>query len=376
MTAMTPERRDWLALSLLPGMGPTRWQRVLDLENDPRLLLDPQRVSAYQLRLPATTRDALEAWWHQRADDRFCRRVMQVAAQIEHHHIELIDWTAADYPTALRAIHGPPPLLYLRGQRQALGARQVAIVGSRNASREGLDNAYRFAADLAGLGYAVTSGLALGIDAAAHRGAVDVEGTTIAVLATGVDDVYPRQHRSLATAICERGALVSEMPPGTPPRAPHFPRRNRIITGLSAGVLVVEASLRSGSLISARHALEQGREVFAIPGSIHNPQARGCNQLLRQGARLVETVRDILEELPGWDGTEPTLGQAALPASLSNDLSADEALVLNAAGFAPSSSDELCERTGLSADRLLQAVLILEMQGLLATVPGGYQRVT
>ncbi|WP_158227121.1 DNA-processing protein DprA [Mangrovitalea sediminis] len=376
MTAMTPDRRDWLALSLLPGMGPTRWQRILDLDGDPRLLLDASQVSGRGLRLPEPTREALDAWWNGKVGNRFYRRVVQVAATVERLGIELIDWAAPDYPTALRAIHGPPPLLYLRGRREALAARQVAIVGSRNATREGLDNATRFAAELARLGFAVTSGLALGIDAAAHRGAVEAGGTTIAVLATGVDEIYPRQHCHLAAALCQQGALVSEMPPGTPPRAPHFPRRNRIITGLSCGVLVVEASLRSGSLISARHALEQGRDVFAVPGSIHNPQARGCNQLLRQGARLVESVQDIVEELPGWEAPSQPPGRATLSSPPNCDLSPDEALVLGASGFSPSSSDELCERTGLSAERLLQAVLMLEMQGLLATVPGGYQRIS
>ena len=376
MTAMTPDRLDWLALSLLPGMGPTRWQRILDLDGDPRLLLDASQVSGRGLRLPEPTREALDAWWNGRRNDRFYRRVFQVAAAVERLGIELIDWAAPDYPAALQAIHGPPPLLYLRGRREALTTRQVAIVGSRNATREGLDNATRFAAELARLGFAVTSGLALGIDAAAHRGAVEAGGTTIAVLATGVDEIYPRQHSHLAAALCEQGALVSEMPPGTPPRAPHFPRRNRIITGLSCGVLVVEASLRSGSLISARHALEQGRDVFAVPGSIHNPQARGCNQLLRQGARLVESVQDIVEELPGWEAPAQPLGGVTLPSSSNGDLSPDEALVLGATGFSPSSSDELCERTGLNAERLLQAVLMLEMQGLLATVPGGYQRIS
>jgi DNA processing protein len=211
------------------------------------------------------------------------------------HH--LVTWADTDYPPLLREIPAPPVVLYVIGDRQSLSHPQFAIVGSRNPTPMGRENAHAFAKTLAGAGLTITSGLALGIDGAAHRGALDAGGKTIAVVGTGLDRVYPARHRDLAHAVVQQGALVSEFPLGTPPKSENFPVRNRIISGLSLGTLVVEAAVQSGSLITARLATEQGREVFAIPGSIHSPQARGCHALIRQGAKLVETAQDILEEL-------------------------------------------------------------------------------
>ena len=213
------------------------------------------------------------------------------------------------YPPALLTMHDPPPLLYVSGRLDALHAPSVAIVGSRNATPQGVDDAGRFARELAGAGLAIVSGLALGIDAAAHRGALDVDGCTIAVIGTGADLVYPARHRELAHEIARRGAIVSEWPLGTPAKAAHFPQRNRLIAGMSRGVLVVEAAERSGSLITARLANEMGRDVFAIPGSIHAPLSRGCHHLIKDGAKLTETPQDVLEEL--------RMGMPAGPTALS-----------------------------------------------------------
>ena len=208
-----------------------------------------------------------------------------------------ITFNEANYPYQLKEIADPPPILFVRGNPDLLAAPQIAIVGSRNPSASGEETAFNFAKTLSQHGFTITSGLALGIDAASHRGALSAKGYTIAVAGTGLDRVYPARHKDLATEIVNTGAIISEFPPGTTAKANHFPRRNRIISGLCQGLLVVEAAKQSGSLITARMALEQNREVFAIPGSIHNPLARGCNALIRQGAKLVETTQDILEEL-------------------------------------------------------------------------------
>lgn len=307
--------------------------------------------------------------------------------------IGLLGWGESAYPEPLRHIQDAPAVLYIRGAPALLARPQVAIVGSRNATRGGLDHARQFAGALAERGYAVTSGLAQGIDGAAHAGALAAGGDTIAVVGTGADVVYPSAHRQLTGQIIEHGVLVSEYPPGTGPKAGHFPRRNRIISGLSRGILVVEAGLRSGSLITARLALEQGREVFAIPGSIHNPLARGCHSLIRQGAKLVETVDDIEEELEAWWNRSPAGTTRTPPAGAGTSpqpelftsapespaapahLEQREIAVLQALGYDPRSTDQLCVATGLPADQLMQSLLLLEMDGLVESAPGGYLRV-
>jgi DNA processing protein len=275
-----------------------------------------------------------------------------------------------DYPVLLREIPDPPVLLFVRGSPAALSMPQLAIVGSRNPSRGGSDNARAFAGHLAGAGLAITSGLALGIDACAHEAVLSAGGVTIAVAATGLDRVYPAAHRELAHAIAEHGALVSEFPLGAPPRREHFPRRNRLISGLSLGVLVVEAALRSGSLITARYAGEQGREVFAIPGSIHSPLSRGCHALIKQGAKLVETAPTFSRNRVQFS-SEPA--RAALTAAAPED--AEQVQLLAHMGYDPVDIDTLVAVSGLTAGAVSSMLLYMELRGLVEARPGGkYQR--
>jgi DNA processing protein len=310
-------------------------------------------------------------------------------AQAERVQAEL-DWLAqpgchvvtladSDYPSLLREIADAPPLLFVRGVRSVLGLPQIALVGSRNPTATGCENAQHFAQSLAQAGMAITSGLALGIDACAHRGALDAHGVTIAVAATGLDRVYPSRHRELAHAIAVSGALVSEFPLGSPPRRDHFPRRNRIISGMSTGVVVVEAALRSGSLITARLAGEQGREVFAIPGSIHSPLARGCHALIRQGAKLVETAQDILEELGPLVRAQRHAGPGREKANDCDHARSNENpaydMILAQLGYDPVDVDTLVERSGLTPEVISSMLLQMELYGLIEACPGGkYQR--
>jgi DNA processing protein len=276
------------------------------------------------------------------------------------------------YPASLREIADPPPLLFVRGAAEALGGRQLAVVGSRNPSPMGVRFARDFARDLTQAGFAVTSGLALGVDAAAHRGALEAGGLTFAVAGTGLDQVYPRSHQSLAESIlAQGGALVSEFPIGTPPQAGNFPRRNRIISGLALGVLVVEAALKSGSLITARLAAEQGREVFALPGSINDPLARGCNHLIKQGAKLVEAVDDILEE---FSVARLSAAPPARQREEGGDLDAESRRLLKYIAYAPTSVDTLVAATGNAPEAIASLLLALELQGHIVSADGGYSR--
>jgi DNA processing protein len=278
-----------------------------------------------------------------------------------------------DYPPLLAALARPPPLLFVVGRRSVLRDPQLAMVGSRNPTPGGRATARDFARFFARCGLVITSGLALGIDGESHAGALSAEGETIAVLGTGPDIVYPPRHRELAGRIAESGALVSEFPPGTSVRRENFPRRNRIIAGLCVGTLVVEAAPRSGSLLTARHAAESGREVFAIPGSIHNPQSKGCHALIRQGAKLVETGRDVLEELAvQLDAAIENADGDAVPVSTpSEPADPDHSALLNALGFDPVSVDELVGRTQLTAETVSSILLILELEGKISSVAGG-----
>jgi DNA processing protein len=272
----------------------------------------------------------------------------------------------AQYPPQLLQCPDPPLLLYVQGRAELLAQPSIAIVGSRNASVQGSDNARAFAAALGRQGFAIVSGLALGIDAAAHEGALQAGAGTIAIVGTGPDRVYPAANRALAHRIAEAGVIATEFAPGTPPLAANFPQRNRIIAGLARGTLVVEAALQSGSLITARIAADCGREVFAIPGSIHSPLARGCHALLRQGARLVETAQDILDELGA-------AGAAAAPLAEAPSATTDP--LLDALGQDPVTLDALGARTGLSAQALQARLLELELEGQVARLPGGlFQR--
>jgi DNA processing protein len=287
----------------------------------------------------------------------------------------LVVWGSQDYPIRLAQIPDPPLVLYVEGATAALSHPQLAIVGSRNPTALGRDTATQFARELGRAGLGITSGLALGIDAAAHRGALEAGAPTVAVVGRGLDAVYPRENEALARRIREAGgALATDLPVGSAPLRQHFPRRNRILSGLAVGTLVVEAAEQSGSLITARLAAEQGREVFAMPGSIHNAVARGCHRLLRQGARLVETVDDIFEELAGIRGdislqmpatgtTEPALR----PASLDKDYE----ILLDALGFEPAGLDVIVARTRLDTGTVASMLLILELDGRIQQQPGG-----
>ena len=365
---------------------------VCDSLADPRELLLASAATQKSFGVMPDARALIAAWQQQDLAFPPLAAVAKVFAVCQQKAIQLIGWGDDAYPEPLRHIQDAPPVLYVRGRSELLLRPQLAIVGSRNATRAGLDHAWQFAAALARKGYAVTSGLAQGVDGAAHAGALSAGGDTVAVVGTGADVVYPRAHDELTRQIVAQGVLVSEHPPGTGPKAGHFPKRNRIISGLSRGILVVEAGLKSGSLITARLALEQGREVFAIPGSIHNPLARGCHSLIRQGARLVETVDDIEEELQAWWNQPPAappprpvrkippttpdlFASKPLAAAMPAHLADREIAVLQALGYDPRSTDQLCTATGLPADQLMQSLLLLEMDGLIESVPGGFQRV-
>lgn len=278
---------------------------------------------------------------------------------------------ANEFPELLKQLGDAPQALHVEGDAEVLHLPAIAIVGSRNPTSGGIETAYRFAEHLAKSGFCIISGLAQGIDAAAHRGALAAGGKTVAVLGHGLDQVYPRQNAELAAEIARSGALVTEYAEGTPPRRAHFPQRNRLIAGLSLGTLVVEAAIRSGSLITARLAGELGREVFAIPGSIHNPLARGCHRLLRQGAHLVETADDIVSELApllkhlmqNIDATVDVVEQA--------DYDGDYLKLLDALGYDPQTPDELAKKSGLTIDEVSSMLLILELDGAIDALPGG-----
>jgi DNA processing protein len=293
----------------------------------------------------------------------------------ETHHLVAVG--SPDYPPLLRETPGAPAALYVAGDVAALWQPQIAIVGSRNASQAGLANARSFARAFVAAGFAITSGLAEGIDAAAHAAALDATATTVAVLGTGPDLVYPKRHEALAARIAASGALVSEFAPGTPGRPWHFPQRNRIIAGLALGTLIVEAGLRSGSLITARNASEHGREVFAIPGSIHHPLARGCHRLIRDGATLVETADEVIEALGPVARRlglhlRARLGEiGALAASAPAPRDPDGERVLAALGHDALGIDTLAERTGLDVQALSSLLLMLELEGVVAAERGG-----
>ncbi|MEJ0036358.1 MAG: DNA-processing protein DprA [Gammaproteobacteria bacterium] len=293
---------------------------------------------------------------------------------IEANGATLIPCTSPDYPELLARTNRAPALLYVLGDASALHRPQLAIVGSRSPTASGRSTAFQFAEFFSRAGITITSGLALGIDAASHEGALKANGVTIAVCGTGLDRVYPRRNTKLAASIREHGALVSEFPPRTGPLAPHFPQRNRIISGLSFGTLVVEAARASGSLITAQHALEQGREVFAIPGSIHSPLSRGCHKLIREGAKLVERAEDVLSEVLNFLQPQ-ALAQirphhraaAGAPPALDKEYE----ILLDALGFEPAGIDVLVARTGIPSESIASMLLILELQGHVKPQAGG-----
>ncbi len=290
----------------------------------------------------------------------------------------IVDQASDDFPELLRQIPGPPKRLYVAGNLDALHMPSLAIVGSRNPTRGGLQNAYEFSKHLSRSGFSIVSGLALGVDTAAHEGALDGGGMTVAFLGHGIDSIYPSANRELARRILARGAICSEFPLGSVPRPEHFPQRNRLISGLSLGTLVVEAAKRSGSLISARLAAEQGREIFAIPGSIHNPLAKGCHQLIKQGAKLVESADDIVSELGPVAAHMLQSADDSTPVETSGVEHDDEYhTLLNIVDFDPATLDELSNQSGLTIDQVSSMLLILELEGKIEAHAGGrYSKIT
>lgn len=344
-----------LRLHALPELGPRRFRRLLQAFTSASAALSAPAAAWRSLGLPGACAQA-------RRDAAIREQAAQALRWLEASEHHLVMWDAPAYPALLAELDDAPPLLFLAGDPSLLERPQLAIVGSRRASKPGLDTARAFARSLAGGGFVITSGLALGIDGAAHEGALEASGKTVAVLGTGLEQLYPRRHLGLARRIVEQGgAVISELPLDCAPQASNFPRRNRIISGLSLGTLVVEASPSSGSLITARLAAEQGREVYAIPGSIHHPGARGCHELIRQGATLVETVEHILEGLQGW--TQP------LPASEPARTLPSHPLV-DLLRAAPQSSEQLALRSGLELPQLLAELTELELDGRVACEAG------
>ncbi len=351
--------RAWLLLLRAPGVGGRTLLPLLGQDPDPRLLTEGRLPG-----LPAGLRD-----WLRHPDETLLASDLAWLTEPQHHLVTIAD---PRYPALLRAIPDPPPALFVLGDPELLALPQIAMVGSRNPTSSGSRTAHDFAAHFAGCGLTVTSGLAIGIDAASHEGALSAEGLTLAVTATGLDRVYPARHRELAHRIVAGGgALVSEFPPGTPPMPGHFPRRNRVISGLALGTVVVEAALQSGSLITARQALDQGREVFAIPGSIHNPLARGCHRLIREGAKLVETATDVLEELGSLLGARPEVAERVEPPTAGALEDPDYQQLLSAMGYDPVSVDALVARTGQKPGVVSSMLLLLELEGHVSSIPGG-----
>jgi DNA processing protein len=366
------ELAAWLRLALTDGVGRDAARRLLAAFGPPAALF-AARPAAWRGVVGAELAEALG-----RPPDDLDERVATTRAWLAGGRDRAL-WTLGDaaYPAALLHTPDPPLLLFAHGDPAWLARPAIAIVGSRSATAQGLDNARAFARALGDAGLVVVSGLAAGIDGAAHEGALAGRGGTIAVVGTGADRVYPARHRALAHRIVERGLVLSEFLPGTPPLAPNFPQRNRLIAALSQGTLVVEAALQSGSLITARLAAEMGREVFAIPGSIHSPQSRGCHALLRQGAKLVESAEDVLEELrPVLGRPRPDPAAVGPPddAGAADAGPADDPL-LAAMGHDPVTLDALSARTGWSVAALNVKLLELELDGRVARLPGGlFQR--
>lgn len=365
-----------LGLARITGIGLERWRRLHQAFGTPAAIFRTNISALKAIGLPEkVVSGILHPDWDLATADLDWLRAS------DNRHLLTID--SPDYPLALAEIANPPPVLFVTGNPQLLHLPQLAIVGSRHASAAGNELATELAQALVGKGYIITSGLALGIDAAAHRGALEANGTTAAVIATGPEQTYPQRHRKLRDEIAAKGVVVGENPTGVAPRAGLFPKRNRIVSGLTQGVVVIQAGRHSGALITARLAAEQGREVFAIPGSIHDPLARGCHALLREGAKLVESVYDIIEELPGGSGSHRPAnstftGPAFPPPTTSHNLLAsddEQAKMLAALDHDPVTLDTLMRRSGLTLDRLSSILLTMEIKGLVAALPGGrYQR--
>lgn len=357
---LSPDIESWLSLGLIDNLGDESERRLLVAFGNPANILSAN-VAALQQVVSKRAAHSISLGVDK-------NKLAAVLKWLEHPSNSVITLADTDYPSLLLNIPDPPPLLYLKGRRELLSSPALAIVGSRNATPQGLSNAEAFAEAASNVGFCIISGMALGVDTAAHRGGLRGIAASIAVVGTGLDIIYPARNRELAHELAERGALISEFPLGTPAIGSNFPRRNRIISGMSRGCLVVEAALQSGSLITARQALEQGRDVFAIPGSIHSPLSRGCHALIKQGAKLVESAQDILEEL-GYQVTSTATNDAA-------KTDVEDSVLLRYLGHDASDIDTLCVRSGLTAEAVSAMLLALELDGVVAHLPGGrYQRI-
>lgn len=353
----------WIALSQTPGLGNASLCQLLTRLGSPESIYN---ASITQLKEVVSAEVASEIKQGVAIDT-----IQPTLDWLKKDNAHLITLADTSYPQRLLQITSPPAVLYGLGHLQWLNHPSIAMVGSRNATPQGEKNAENFAENLSAEGLCVVSGMALGIDGAAHRGALKGNGCTIAVVGTGLDIVYPAKHRALAHQIVERGLILSEFPLGTPSKAKNFPRRNRLISGLSLGCLVVEANINSGSMITARLATEQNREVFAIPGSIHSPVSKGCHHLIKQGAKLVESSSDILEELKHLI---PDQQQKLSLEVISDDITSESEL-LNTMGFDAISFEALLEISGLTTDALSSALMVLELESKVTILAGGhYQR--
>lgn len=355
------EWQNWLVLMLTPGVGNETARRLLTRFGSPA---DVLRASLEDLLscVPQKIAEALQSPPSKQTEDCIVRTEAWLGSDDAH----LIFLGHPEYPSQLLEIPDPPLMLYVKGQIGALTRPSIAIVGSRNASHQGVEHAQAFAQELSAVGWCISSGLAAGIDTAAHRGGLDGKGGTIAVIGTGIDIVYPARNRDLAHRIVQHGCIVSEYPLGTAAISSNFPRRNRIISGLSKGVLVVEAAEKSGSLITARMAAEQGRDVFAIPGSIHSPLAKGCHLLIKQGAKLVDSASDINEEYAWMQGRERS------KSGLATDI--EESPLLVAMGYDPVAFDVLLTRVGIDSANLSAQLFELELHGQIEMMAGGLVR--
>jgi DNA processing protein len=357
----------WVKLTRIPALDTTTLANALDAFGSAVEIVTATDAALESAGLPDKLRIALALTKRAASSAE-----SQWLCQPKHH---LVPFTDPNFPALLRATATCPIALYVAGDPRVLNDPQLAMVGARNPTPQGRETAFDFAERLAERGLAITSGLADGVDSAAHRGALAAQGITVAVLGTGIDVIYPRGNRALSVEIETVGALVSEFPLGTPPRRENFPQRNRIIAALSLGTLVVEAARRSGSLITARLAGDHGRELFAIPGSIHNPLSRGCHELIRQGAKLTETIDDILSEL-NFSAFFSLTKEAPAVALHAAGMDKEHKILLDALGFDPADLDALVVRTGFKPEAVSSMMLILELEGHVQAAPGGrYSRV-
>lgn len=355
---------DWLRLMLVPGVGIDTARRLLRTFGLPS---DVFRSEYADLRTQVSEKIARAIL--STSDEGIQAQIDRTAEWLSHPGNRVLSLVDASYPPQLLHIPDPPLMLFVKGSLTYLHAPMIAIVGSRNATAQGIINAEKFAEHLSASGYTISSGLAAGIDTAAHRGALRGAASTVAVVGTGLDIIYPAKNKALAHEIAERGCLVSEYFLGTPSLAANFPRRNRIISGLAQGVLVIEAAAQSGSLITATMAAEQGREVFAIPGSIHSPLAKGCHQLIKQGAKLVECAQDVLDEMPL---AHRPVASTSPSHAVSVAIDGREEVLLNLIGYDPVHIDLLAERAQMAAGELSALLLTMEMSGVIETLAGGY----